>query len=131
MKHTGILNRDISAMIAETGHFDRIVISDAGFPIPKGVRCIDLSMGPNLTKVPDVLKMLALELPVEQFWFASEISPSADARGKEISAIFPKAECIPLPHADFKVLAYGAVGVIRTGDFHAYGHVMVASGVAY
>ena len=131
MKKTGILNRDISAMIAETGHFDRIVISDAGFPIPKGVRCIDLSMGPNLPKVVDVLQMIASELPVEQFWFAQEIQPSVDARKQEILSIFPGAEAIPLPHSDFKQLAYGAVGVIRTGDFHPYGNVMVASGVAY
>jgi len=131
MKYTGILNRDISTMVARTGHFDRIVISDAGFPIPAGVPCIDLTMGPNLPKVPDVLKMLTLELPIEQFWFAEEISPSKEARAAELSAIMTKAECIPLPHAEFKKLAYGAVGVIRTGDFHAYGNVMVASGVAY
>lgn len=131
MKYTGIINRDISAMVARTGHFDRIVVSDAGFPIPAGVECIDLSMGPNLPKVPDVLRMLALELPVEQFWFAEEIKPSVADRSKELLEIFPKAECIPLAHAEFKKLAYGAVGVIRTGDFHAYGNVMVASGVAY
>jgi D-ribose pyranase len=107
MKYTGIINRDISAMVARTGHFDRIVISDAGFPIPAGVPCIDLSMGPNMPKVTDVLKMLTLELPIEQFWFAQEIQPSADER------------------------AYGAVGVIRTGDYLAWGNVMVASGVAY
>ena len=47
MKYTGIINRDVSAMVARTGHFDRIVISDAGFPIPAGVPCIDLSMGPK------------------------------------------------------------------------------------
>lgn len=131
MKKTGILNRDVSAMIAETGHFDRIVVCDAGFPIPKGVRCIDLSMGANLPKVVDVLKMIAEELPVEQFWFAEEIKPSVEARKAEILSIFPSAEAIPLAHADFKVLAYGAIGVIRTGDFHPYGNVMVASGVAY
>jgi D-ribose pyranose/furanose isomerase RbsD len=28
-------------------------------------------------------------------------------------------------------LAYGAVGVIRTGDYLAWGNVMIASGVAY
>lgn len=131
MKQVGILNRDISAMIAETGHFDRIVISDAGFPIPKGVRCIDLSMGPNLPKVVEVLKMIAQELPVEQFWFAEEIKPGIDERKRELLNIFPEAEAISLPHADFKELAYGAIGVIRTGDFHPYGNVIVASGVAY
>ncbi len=131
MKKTGILNRDISTMIAATGHFDRIVISDAGFPIPQGVRCIDLSMGANLPKVADVLRMIAQELPVEQFWFAEEFKPSVEERKLEVLTIFPGAEAIALPHAKFKELAYGAVGVIRTGDFHPYGNVMVASGVAY
>jgi D-ribose pyranase len=131
VKYTGILNRDISAMVARTGHFDRIVVSDAGFPIPAGVTCIDLSIGPNVPKVTEVLKMLTLELPIEQFWFASEIQPSWQDRATELSLIMPKAECIPLPHAEFKKLAYGAVGVIRTGDYLAWGNVMVASGVAY
>ena len=131
MKYTGILNRDVSAMIARTGHFDRIIISDAGFPVPKGVECIDLSIGPNVPKVEDVLKMIGQELPVEQFWFASEYQPSDAERSKQLLAIFPKAECLPVPHLEFKQLAYGAFGMIRTGDFHAYGNVMVASGVAY
>jgi D-ribose pyranase len=118
-------------MVARTGHFDRIVVSDAGFPIPLGTQCIDLSLGPNLPKVVDVLRILNLELPVEQFWFATEIKPSPETRSKELLAIFPKAECIPIPHAEFKNLARSAVGVIRTGDYLPYGNVMVASGVAY
>ena len=78
------------------------LFSDAGFPIPAGVPCINLSMEANLPKVTDVLKMLTLGLPIEQFWFANEIQPSADGRAQELSAIMTKAECIPLPHADFK-----------------------------
>lgn len=131
MKHSGIINRDISAMIAMTGHFDRIVISDAGFPIPKGVACIDLSMWSNNPKVVDVLRLIGMELPVEQFWFAQEIKQSVAERERELLSIFPGAEAISLPHTEFKELAYGAVGVIRTGDFQPYGNVMVASGVAY
>jgi D-ribose pyranase len=131
MKYTGIINRDISALVARTGHFDRIVVSDAGFPIPPGVLCIDISVGPNVPKVIEILQLLKLELPVEQFWFATEIKPSPEMRSRELLSLFPKAESIPLPHAEFKKLAFGAVGVIRTGDYHPYGNVMVASGVAY
>ena len=101
-------------MVARTGHFDRIVISDAGFPIPAGVPCIDLSMGPNMPKVTDVLKMLTLELPIEQFWFAKEIQPSADERAKELSAIMTKAECIPPTPCRFQ----GAC--LRCGRSHPY-----------
>lgn len=131
MKKTGILNRDISAIIAETGHFDRIVVCDAGFPIPRGVRCIDLSVGPNLPTVFEILKMIVQELPVEQFWVAEEVTPSASDRILELSDIFPDAEAIQVPHDQFKMLARDAVGVIRTGDFRPYSNVMIASGVAY
>ena len=47
MKKTGILNRDLSSLVAAMGHYDRLVVSDAGFPIPKGVPCIDLTLGAN------------------------------------------------------------------------------------
>lgn len=131
MKKTGILNRDIAALVAAMGHYDRLVVSDAGFPIPKGVPCIDLSMGANMPTVLEVLKMIALELEVEQFYFANEFLPSPDIRSAEIQAIFPKAKSFPVPHLEFKKLALEARGIVRTGDFHAYGNVLLASGVAY
>ena len=131
MKKTGILNRDLSSLVAAMGHYDRLVVSDAGFPIPKGVPCIDLTMGANSPTVLEVLKVIALELEVEEFYFASEILPSPESRSLEVLGIFPKAKSFPVPHAEFKKLALEARGIVRTGDFHAYGNVLLASGVAY
>lgn len=131
MKKTGILNRDVSALVAAMGHYDRLVVSDAGFPIPKGVPCIDLTMGANMPTVVEVLKMIALELEVEQFYFANEFLPSPADRALEIQKIFPRAKSFPVPHVEFKKLALEARGIVRTGDFHAYGNVLLASGVAY
>lgn len=131
MKKTGILNRDISALVAAMGHYDRLVVTDAGFPIPKGVACIDLTMGANMPTVLEVLKVLALELEVEQFYFANEVLPSPADRALEIQNIFPRAKSFPVPHVEFKKLALEARGIVRTGDFHAYGNVLLASGVAY
>lgn len=131
MKKTGILNRDIAALVAAMGHYDRLVVSDAGFPIPKGVPCIDLTMGANMPTVLEVLNMLALELEVEQFYFANEVLPSPADRALEIQKIFPRAKSFPVPHVEFKKLALEARGIVRTGDFHAYGNVLLASGVAY
>lgn len=131
MKFTGILNRDISSLVARTGHYDRIVVADAGLPIPRGVECIDLSVGANVPTVIDVLRILKLELPVEQFWVATEVKPSPEARARELLEIFPTAESLSVPHEEFKKLAAGALGVIRTGDFYPYGNVIVASGVAF
>ena len=130
MKKTGILNRDVSALVAETGHYDRIVIGDAGLPIPPGVPCIDLTVGKNDPTIEDVLKMLALELPVEQFWIATEY-PSVDSRIKQIQDIFPGSKAITVAHDEFKKLNHDAMCVIRTGDFSPYSNVMLACGVAF
>lgn len=131
MKRRGILNRDLSALVAAMGHYDRLVVSDAGFPVPKGIPCIDLTMGANVPTVLQVLEVIALELEVEQFYFATEILPSPENRSREIQGIFPNAKSFPVPHAEFKKLALEARGIVRTGDFHAYGNVLLASGVAY
>ena len=44
MKRTGLLNIELSQVIAGMGHGDVLVIGDAGLPVPKGVRRIDLAL---------------------------------------------------------------------------------------
>ena len=44
MKKHGILNSDIAKVLADLGHTDKVVIGDAGLPIPEGVKKIDLSI---------------------------------------------------------------------------------------
>jgi D-ribose pyranase len=131
MKKTGILNRDVSALVAAMGHYDRLLISDAGFPIPKGVPCIDLSQRPTVPTVLEIAELLAIELEVEQFYFANEALRIRPDRSAEVSEIFPKAKGIAVPHEEFKKLAAEARGVIRTGDFTSYANVILVSGVAY
>ncbi|HUW79017.1 MAG TPA: D-ribose pyranase [Candidatus Nanopelagicaceae bacterium] len=131
MKKTGILNRDVSALVASMGHYDRLVISDAGFPIPRGVPCIDLSQRPTVPTVLEIAELLAIELEVEQFYFAEEVMRSHPDRSTQVSEYFPDATGISVPHVEFKRLASDARGVIRTGDFTSYANVILVSGVAY
>jgi L-fucose mutarotase/ribose pyranase (RbsD/FucU family) len=44
MKETGFLNREISDVISMMGHMDELIVCDAGFPIPLGVRVVDISL---------------------------------------------------------------------------------------
>ena len=73
MKKIGILNQDISEVIAGLGHFDTIVVCDAGLPIPLGVRRIDLALRPGLPGFLESLKTIAVELEVESWVMAQEI----------------------------------------------------------
>ena len=74
--------------------------------------------------------MLALELPVEQFWIATEY-PNVDSRIKQVQDIFPGSKAITVAHDEFKKLNHDAMCVIRTGDFSPYSNVMLACGVAF
>ena len=44
MLKKGILNPNIARLLAETGHKDTIVVSDAGLPMPLGVERIEVSI---------------------------------------------------------------------------------------
>jgi len=41
VKKSGILSREISRVLATMGHYDFLVVADAGLPIPKDADCID------------------------------------------------------------------------------------------
>jgi D-ribose pyranase len=55
MKHKGLLNPELSALVARVGHTQMIVIADAGLPIPDGVPRVDLSI---TVWFPDLLSVL-------------------------------------------------------------------------
>jgi D-ribose pyranase len=66
MKKCGILNRDISEIVAGMGHTDMLVVCDAGFPIPRNARRVDLALSENNPRFADVLRVVLRELSVEK-----------------------------------------------------------------
>ena len=72
MKKKGILNREISRVLATMGHYDLLVIADAGLPIPTDADCIDLVIDKDIPTVLQILKLLSSELEVEEFYVAEE-----------------------------------------------------------
>ena len=44
MKKTKVINSDISRVIAQMGHFDKLSIGDAGMPVPRTTEKIDLAV---------------------------------------------------------------------------------------
>ena len=56
MKKTPLINSEISAVIAQLGHMDTIVIGDMGLPIPDHVLRIDLAVRMGLPSFQDVLE---------------------------------------------------------------------------
>jgi D-ribose pyranase len=87
MKEIGIVNRHIAAVISEQGHGDLLMVTDAGFAIPREVEVIDISLTENKPKVLETL-----------------------------------------PHDEIRKMSEEVKAIIRTGDFTAYGNVILVSG---
>ena len=66
LKKAGILNKDISELIASMGHYDQLTICDAGLPIPEYVWRIDLAVKKGLPGFVEIAKAVANDMVVQQ-----------------------------------------------------------------
>ena len=129
MKKVGVLNRAVANALTKQGHGDLLMVTDAGFAIPRGVEVVDLSLEENKPMVLEVLDMLRKNFSVEKMFIANQtklVSPTLFLR---ISKAF--GEGIPVEtvdHSAMKEMSKAVKTVIRSGDFTAYGNVILVSG---
>jgi len=129
MKEIGVINRDIAAVISEQGHGDLLMVTDAGFAIPPDVEVIDISLSENVPMVMDVLKELAKYFSVEKMYMSVDTKEVNPTHFEKVSGAFGSdVEVETLPHPELKKLSKGVKAAIRTGDFTAYGNVILVSG---
>ena len=128
MKKSGILNRDICALIGEVGHGDMIMISDAGFAIPENVWRIELALEQNSPGVERVLELFFQELIIEKYIVATEIAevnPVALEKYRQIYRDTTIKEEMVLHSEIVSDLAPACRAVIRTGAFSPYGSIIL------
>lgn len=131
MKKIGVLNQEIAQVIAGMGHYQKIIICDAGFPIPDGVRRIDLALTPGLPAFMEVLKTVMLELCVEEVIIAQETVENSPQRFEEMKIQFPGITPSLIPHNEFKEISKTVKACIRSGECTPYSNIMLVSGVTY
>jgi D-ribose pyranase len=131
MKKTGILNKEISDVVAGMGHYQSLVICDAGFPIPEEVRRIDLALEPGMPAFMDVLRVVLKELHIEEIIIASETVDQSPARYSEMLASFPGITPEVVSHTELKKLSHNAKACIRSGECTPYSNIILVSGVTY
>ncbi len=132
MKKIGLLNRDLSEVIASMGHTDALVIADAGLPIPDCVRRIDLAVVEGIPAFLSVLSAVLTELKVERAVIAQEmleVSPKVGVAVRELLGDDVQIETVP--HEKFKELSRSAKAIVRTGEFTPYANVILYSGVVF
>lgn len=131
MKKIGIINQPISAVIAGLGHTDKLVIADAGLPIPANVSRIDLALREGVPTFLEVLETVLQEMQVEGAMIASEISEHNPKIESAIKAVLGEIPIDKVPHEQFKQETQSACTVIRTGEFSPYANIILISGVVF
>jgi len=131
MKKTGILNKDISEVIASLGHTDTIAIGDAGLPIPDGPRRIDLAVCQGVPPFFSVLETVLSELKVQKVTIASEMKDVSNDVYAKIIEMFKDIEVEVIPHTELKKRLCSTKAVIRTGEFTPYANIILEAGVVF
>ena len=131
MKKTGLLNKDLSEVIASLGHGDMLVIADAGLPIPQGVRRIDLAVSPNVPRLLDVVQAVLGELEVQEAMVASEMAERSPAARDALASLMGDVPVSEILHEQLKSQAARASAVVRTGEFTPYANIILVAGVVF
>lgn len=139
MKRQGLLNAPLSALLAELGHTDTLVIADAGLPIPREVPRIDLALRPGLPGFLDVLDVVLDELCIEGATLAREIDAHNLGLHHDIEQRLALQEGRDrrtidrtlIAHEAFKREVAQARGVIRTGECTPFANIILRSGVPF
>ncbi len=135
MKKSRLLNSELSYEISKIGHTAHITLCDAGLPIPKEVKRIDLAVEAQVPSFISVLKPILSEMQVEEIILAQEIKEKNPEMYKEILKSFEEAKMNPkitwVTHEEFKQITKTSEAIVRTGECSPYANVILKSGVVF
>jgi D-ribose pyranase len=129
MKEIGMLNRQIDSALNRQGHMDELMVVDAGFPCPDDVELIDIALSPGKPSVLEVLAEIARVHSVEKIVLAHETREHNPTHFEKAAAAFGKGVAVEeIPHAELKERSREVKTIVRTGDFTAWGNILLVSG---
>ncbi|MGL9742865.1 D-ribose pyranase [Enterococcus sp. DIV1368c] len=131
MKKTKVINSDISRVIAQMGHFDKLSIGDAGMPVPLTTEKIDLAVTQGVPSFMEVLRNVLSELEVQRIYLAEEIKKENPDILLEIQKEMPETPITFIPHSEMKTELNNCHAFIRTGEMTPYANILLESGVVF
>lgn len=151
MKRNDLIHPELSHVIAQMGHGQKLAVVDAGMPIPQGIRRIDLAFAPAQPGWLPVIEVIQKELCIESYIFASELAeqhvqelarclnseildnqnPTAQDAGTQASGQRDELVAEVISHTELKEQLADCVAVVRTGEFTAYANVILVAGVVF
>jgi D-ribose pyranase len=127
----GILHGQLSRVLSEMGHTDRLVVSDAGLPVPMLVERVDLALRPGLPAFLNVLDAVLAELSVEAVTLSSEMREASPEMLEAVLTRLGDRELSYVSHIEFKTRTKDARAIVRSGEFTPFANVILTAGVVY
>ncbi len=131
MKKRGVLQNELSQVIATLGHTDSLVIADAGLPIPPDVKRIDLAVTGGVPGFLPVLRAVLDDVKVDRALIAREMREANPALHGEVVGLLGSIQVEEITHDELKQRSHAARAVVRTGEFTPYANVILISGVVF
>ena len=129
MKEIGMINGQIDSALTRQGHMDLMMVVDAGFPCPDHVELIDIALAEGVPAILDVLAELRKVHSVEKMVIAQETVDHNPTYADQVAAAFGDGVDLEvIPHTELKERSHSVKTIVRTGDFTAWGNVMLVSG---
>ncbi len=134
MKKSLLINIALSRLIASLGHGDRVVIGDAGLPVPPGVEVIDLALSRGIPDFAATLRAIVSEMQVEKHIVASEFLKTASIPLEAVDTLLRQEQLGTrqvISHDDFKLQSRLARAIVRTGEYTPYANIILCAGVVF
>jgi len=133
MRKSGILNAKLMEIITSMGHTDKLVICDAGLPIPREALKIDLALIKNVPRFTDTLEAILGELQVDKVILAKEMEIESNNLYQEVTKLLSGISMEKISHENFKDYynSTGNIIFVRTGEVTSFANIILVAGVTF
>lgn len=129
MRKGGVIDGQLAGALARLGHTDRLVVCDAGLPIPAGPEVVDLAFRFGVPSFEVVLSGLLEELVVEGATAADEVRERNPTTHELLGSCLPDLELVS--HEELKTMTSIARLIVRTGEATPFSNVVLRCGVPF
>lgn len=127
MKKSGVLNANLMYELTKLRHLDKLVICDAGFPIPKGATVVDVSLVSGIPTFMQTLKAVLNEMIFEEYIIFDFMKVHNKEYYDEIKEIFVNQKSSEISMEDFIEVSKEAKLFIRTGELKPASNILLTS----
>ena len=127
MKKTGILNAQLLCELTKLRHKDKLVICDAGFPLPAGANVVDISLVAGLPNFLQTLQAVVNELIFEEYVVFDVMAEKNPAYYQVLQNLFREQSHREVSMDAFRELSADAKLFIRTGELKPASNLLLVS----